>query len=118
MAQNPELDTPSAVITLTDDNFVAEIEQTEGLALVDFWAEWCGPCRMVAPIVEQLAQTYQGRVKVGKLDVDANPQTSMRFQIRVIPTLLFFKNGQVVDTVIGAMPRAALEKKLEALLAG
>jgi len=97
---------------ITDANFGSEIESSEGLSLVDFWAEWCGPCRLVGPVVEALAADYSDRVKVGKLDVDANPETAMRFNVRSIPSILFFKDGELVDTVVGALPKAALEAKL------
>ena len=103
----------TAVITVTDGSFATEIEQSNGLAVVDFWAAWCGPCRMVGPIVEQLAGEYEGRVKVGKLDVDANPQTAARFNIRSLPSILFFKDGKHVDTVVGAVPRPVLERRLQ-----
>jgi len=109
----PENATP---ITITDDNFAAEIEQSQGLAMIDFWAAWCGPCRMVAPVVEELAKEYAGRVKVGKLDVDENQRTAVRFNIRSIPSILFFKDGKLVDSVVGAVPRAYLEQKLQAHL--
>lgn len=100
-------------VEVTDTSFEQEIEKHDGLAVVDFWATWCGPCRMVAPILEQLASDYAGRVKVTKLDVDANQRTAMRFNVRSIPTILFFKGGQLVDTVIGAVPKAKLESKLQ-----
>lgn len=100
-------------VTVTDDNFATEIEGAEGLAMVDFWAAWCGPCRMVAPIVEQLANEYDGKLKVGKLDVDGNPRVAAKFNIRSIPSILFFKDGKHVDTVVGAVPRQALEKKIQ-----
>lgn len=100
-------------VTVSDDNFQTEIAGANGLAVVDFWAAWCGPCRMVGPIVEQLADEYQGRVTVGKLDVDANPRTAAQFNVRSIPTILFFKDGQLVDTVVGAVPRQALEQKIQ-----
>jgi len=100
--------------TVTDDTFTESIERTDGLALVDFWAEWCGPCRMVGPVVEQLAGEYADQgVIVGKLDVDANPRVTSRFGIRSIPAILFFKDGQHVDTVVGAVPKAHLEKKIQ-----
>jgi thioredoxin 1 len=97
---------------ITDENFADEIESSEGLAIVDFWAEWCGPCRMVGPIVEELAQEYEGKVKVGKLDVDSNRVTAGRFNIRSIPSILYFKDGQVVDQVVGAFPKKYLEEKI------
>jgi thioredoxin 1 len=106
-------ETVGATIEITDDNFATEIEGNSGLSLVDFWAEWCGPCRLVGPIVEELAVEQGDRIRVGKLDVDANPETAFRFNVRSIPSILFFKDGQLVDTVIGAVPKAALEQKIE-----
>ena len=100
-------------IAVDDATFETEIEGSEGLAMVDFWAEWCGPCRMVGPVVKQLAAEYEGKVKVGKLDVDENQQTAMRFNIRSIPSILFFKDGKHVDTVVGAVPKPMLERKIE-----
>ncbi len=103
----------NAVFEVTDDTFATEIEGAEGLAMVDFWAVWCGPCRIVQPIVEQLAEEYKDRgLKVGKLDVDTNPQTATRYQIRSIPSILFFKDGELVDKVIGAVPRPHLEERI------
>jgi thioredoxin 1 len=102
------------VLTVTDQNFSSEVAETDGLAMVDFWAEWCGPCRLVAPFVAQLAEEYDGKgLKVGKLDVDTNPGVASRFGIRSIPSILFFKDGQHVDTVIGAVPKAHLEAKIQ-----
>jgi thioredoxin 1 len=103
----------SNVMAVTDANFEQEVEQAEGLTIVDFWATWCGPCRMVAPILDQLATEYQGKVKITKLDVDANIKTGSRFNVRSIPTMLFFKGGKVVDQIIGAVPRANIEAKLQ-----
>jgi thioredoxin 1 len=100
-------------VHVTDASFASEIEQANGLVLVDFWATWCGPCLIVAPILEQLAGEYAGRAKVAKVDVDANQRTAMRFNVRSIPSILFFKNGQHVDTVIGAVPKATLEGKIK-----
>ncbi len=97
---------------ITDENFADEIESSEGLAIVDFWAEWCGPCRMVGPIIEELAEQYSGKVKVGKLDVDSNRVTAGRFNVRSIPSILYFKDGQMVDAVIGAYPKKYLEEKI------
>ena len=94
----------SKLSQLTDDDFESEIEKHDGLAMVDFWAEWCGPCKVIAPVVEQLAHEYDGKLKVGKLDVDANQKTAMRFNVRSIPSVLFFKGGQHIDTVVGATP--------------
>jgi thioredoxin 1 len=98
---------------VTDDSFASEVEQNQGLTVVDFWATWCGPCRMIAPILEQLSEEFEGRVKVTKLDVDANQRTAMRFQVRSIPTLLFFKGGQVVGQIVGAVPRSRLEEEIK-----
>jgi thioredoxin 1 len=103
----------SNVIAVNDGNFEQEVEKHDGLAIVDFWATWCGPCKMIAPILDQLATDYQGKVKVTKLDVDANIKTGSRFNVRSIPTLLFFKGGKVVDQIIGAVPRTHIEKKLQ-----
>ncbi len=99
-------------VTLTDDNFQTEVLSSDKPVLVDFWAEWCGPCKMIAPVVEELAREYDGTLKVGKVDVDANQKVSMQFGIRSIPTLLIFKGGKVVDQVIGAVPKRALADKV------
>lgn len=107
--------TKAEPITLTDENFAEEIEGSEGLAMVDFWAEWCGPCKMVSPIVVQLAGEHSERLKVGKMDVDENQKTTQKFNIRSIPSILFFRDGEHVDTVVGAVPKAALESKIEEL---
>ena len=100
-------------VAVTDQDFEQEIEKHDGLAVVDFWATWCGPCRMIAPILDQLATEYQGKAKVAKLDVDANVHTATRFNVRSIPTILFFKNGKLVDQVVGAVPKPALELKFK-----
>jgi thioredoxin 1 len=103
----------SATVTLTAENFEHEIEQLRGLAIVDFYADWCGPCFLLSPILEQLAQDYAGRVKVGRVDVDAQPALMARFQIRSLPSVLYFKDGAHVDTIVGAHPRPMLAQKLE-----
>jgi thioredoxin 1 len=110
-ATNPQ------TVHVTDNSFASEIEQVNGLVLVDFWATWCGPCLVVAPVLDQLAGEYAGKAKVAKLDVDAYPRTAARFNVRSIPSILFFKNGQHVDTVIGAVPKATLEGKIKQHLA-
>ncbi len=103
----------SNAMAVTDEDFEKEIEKHDGLAVVDFWATWCGPCRIVAPILDQLAVEYEGKAKVAKLDVDANLKTATRFNVRSIPTILFFKGGKLVDQVIGAVPKAHLESKFK-----
>src|SRR6476620_10832259 len=108
-----EKDSMSKIIAVNDANFEDEVEKHDGLAIVDFWATWCGPCRMIAPILEQLSSEYEGKVKVTKLDVDANIKTGSRFNVRSIPTLLFFKGGKVVDQIIGAVPKKHIESKLQ-----
>jgi thioredoxin 1 len=97
--------------TLTDSNFDQEIKN--GVVLVDFWAEWCGPCRRIAPIVEELAGQYDGRATVGKLNVDENPSIPGRFMIRGIPTLLLFKNGQLADTLVGLAPKEDIARMID-----
>ncbi len=98
---------------LTDESFEQEIGQHEGLALIDFWAMWCGPCHVIAPVIEQIATEYEGKLKVAKLDVDANQKTAIRFNVRSIPSILIFKDGKHVDSVVGAVPKAYLVEKLE-----
>lgn len=101
---------------VNDANFEEIVLKSDNPVLVDFWAEWCGPCRMVAPVVEELSQDYEGKLLVAKVDVDSNPETAMKFGIRNIPTILFFKSGEVVDKHVGAAPKAALASKVDALL--
>lgn len=98
---------------VTDDNFDTEVKQSDTLTLVDFWADWCGPCKMIAPTIEELASEYNGKLKVCKLDVDANPRTQMEYSVRSIPTVLFFKNGEVVEAVIGAHPKQRFEEVIK-----
>lgn len=103
-------------IEITDANFAEEVEKSNVPVLIDFWAVWCGPCRMIAPIVEELAGEYNGKVKIGKLDVDNNPGVATKFGIRSIPTLLLFKDGQLVDQIVGAVPKGHIVDKLKAQL--
>lgn len=103
----------SKSVEVTDATFESEVEKQDGLTVVDFWAPWCGPCRMVAPVLDQLAAEYAGKAKVAKVDVDTNVRTAARFNVRSIPMILFFKNGRVVDQVLGAVPRAQLESKFK-----
>ncbi|MCS6917942.1 MAG: thioredoxin [Chitinophagales bacterium] len=100
-------------LELTDSNFQSLVLESDKPVLVDFWAEWCGPCRLIGPIVEELAQEYEGKAVVGKLNVDENPEVSVQYGIMSIPTLLFFKNGKVVDKQVGVVPKAVLENKLK-----
>lgn len=104
------------VIELTDSNFSSEVTQANVPVLVDFWAEWCGPCKMIAPLLAELASEAQGRFKIGKVNVDEHRNLAAQYGVQSLPTLLFFKGGQVKDTVIGAgTPKAAIRQKLEAL---
>jgi len=102
-------------IEITDANF-DEIINTDKPVLVDFWAEWCGPCKMIGPVVEELANDYDGKAVIGKVDVDSNPNTSAKFGIRSIPTLLVLKNGQIVEKQVGAVPKSVLAQKIDAHL--
>src|SRR5689334_2449917 len=103
-------------IEINDSNFEEVVLKSTKPVLVDFWAEWCGPCRMVGPVVEELSKDYDGRAVVGKVDVDSNPNISMKYGIRNIPTLLIFKNGEIVDKQVGAVPKSVLAGKLEGQL--
>ena len=98
------------VLTLTDESFEQEIDQGKGLAVVDFWAEWCGPCRAVGPVIESIAEDYAGKIKVGKVDVDANRRITERFNVRSIPSILYFKDGTLVETVVGVRSKRDLEE--------
>ncbi len=104
------------VLQVTDENFDDEIVNSDIPAMVDFWAEWCGPCKMVSPIVEELAKEYKGRIKIASMDVDGNRQTPGKFGIRNIPTLIFFKGGEVSQTIIGAQPKNRIDEELKKLL--
>jgi thioredoxin 1 len=103
-------------IAFNDSNFESEVIKSDQPVLVDFWAEWCGPCKKIGPVVDELAGEYAGKVKIGKVNVDDNPEISMKYQIRSIPALLIFKGGEVVDQIIGAQPKSVLKKQLDAQL--
>lgn len=106
----------SDVLEVTDETFETEIMKSDIPVIVDFWAAWCGPCKMVAPVVQELAKEYAGKIKVAKMDVDQNRQTPARFGIRNIPTLILFKGGDVAQTIIGAQPKSAIEAEIKKLL--
>ncbi|GIT12199.1 MAG: thioredoxin [Chloroflexota bacterium] len=103
-------------LEVTDDSFASEVLNSELPVLGDFWAEWCGPCKMVSPIVEELSKEYNGKVKVAKLDVDSNPQTATNYGIRGIPTLLMFKDGSAVDQIVGPVPKTQIAERLDKII--
>ena len=103
----------SATVIVTDDTFAQEVESSAGLTVVDLRGAWCGPCRMIGPAVEQLAREYEGRVRVAKLDVDANARTSARYNVRSLPSILFFRDGALVDTIVGAVPKPVIERRIQ-----
>ncbi|RKY84534.1 thioredoxin [candidate division KSB1 bacterium] len=103
------------MIEFTDDNFDREVIKSDKPVLVDFWAEWCAPCRMISPIIEEIAKEYEGKIKVGKLNVETYPDIASRYSIMSIPTLLIFKDGKVEDQIIGTVPKKKIKKKLESL---
>jgi len=103
-------------IAFTDANFEKEVLSSDIPVLVDFWADWCGPCKMVAPAVEELAAEYVGKAKIGKVDIDSNQNTAAKFGIRSIPSLLIFKEGKVIEQLVGAMPKSAIQAKLDSVL--
>ena len=104
------------VKSVTTDSFDEEVVKSQGLVMVDFWATWCGPCKIVAPVVEELAKEYEGKVTFAKLNTDENPDIASRYSIRGIPTLMFFKDGKVMDQVVGAVPKGQHKSKLDSLL--
>jgi thioredoxin len=104
------------LVEITDDNFETEVIKSDKPVLIDFWAVWCGPCKLIAPIVEELATDYDGKVKIGKLDVDSNQQTSIKFGVRSIPSLLLFKDGKLKETIIGAVPKKHIVDKINSVL--
>jgi thioredoxin 1 len=103
----------NGIVEVTDANFDQDVLKSDKPVLVDFWATWCGPCRAIAPIVEELAKEYQGKIKIGKMDVDSNSATPMRYKVTGIPTLLIFKGGQVVEQLVGYRPKEAIAQALE-----
>ena len=117
MNPNAAASSGHSYVVVTDSNFDQEVIQATLPVLVDFWADWCGPCKMIAPILDQLAAEYAGKARIAKINVDENPQMASQFGITSIPTLLLFKNGKVVDKAIGAVPKKVLAGKLDAQLA-
>ncbi|GAA3932010.1 thioredoxin [Chitinophaga oryziterrae] len=103
-------------LEFTDSNFQTEVLSSDKLSVIDFWAEWCGPCRAIGPVIEELSKDYAGQINVGKVNVDQNPQLSINYGITSIPAILFIKGGQVVDKQVGAVPRSVLEKKIQSNL--
>ncbi len=110
-------ETATHPVAVTDKDFADQVLQSDTPVLVDFWAEWCGPCRVLGPVIESLSQEYDGRVKVAKVDVDANQQVAMQFGIRSIPTVMLFDKGQIVDTIVGVRPKSDYETSLKKVIA-
>jgi thioredoxin 1 len=106
----------SQAVAVTDTSFQSDVLDGAGPVVVDFWAEWCGPCKLIGPVLDELAGEYSGRVKVTKLNIDENPSTSVKYGVRSIPTLLFFKGGEVIDRLIGVVPKTELKKRFDAAL--